>query len=169
MRRGETFNFVLTEADGRRRFGYCRRFVIEQKGELQPECFCILSFTYVILPLYHVSHAPRPCRPCASFFAQILDIVEDIRKTGASSQVFSFLKSVLAKSMRGCAHKFTHKHTSTAFPKPGDTLSVRTFDGGSYELRRSDNEFMLDMVRAEAGRPSHYNVCGVCRSPSTFC
>jgi hypothetical protein len=35
----ETFSFVLTDADGSKRFGYCRRFLGKN-----PECYCIVSF-----------------------------------------------------------------------------------------------------------------------------
>lgn len=68
-------------------------------------------------------------RPSASLFYEMLNIVENLRKR-SSSAVFSFLKSVLAKT----------------FPNPGETLSIRTFDGDDFSLSRSDNDFMLDFV-----------------------
>ena len=43
----ESFSFILTEASGNRRFGYCRRLLVpnsKNKKELNFECFCILSF-----------------------------------------------------------------------------------------------------------------------------
>jgi hypothetical protein len=61
----------------------------------------------------------------------MLDIVEDLRSKKSSSAVFSFLKSVLAKS----------------FPNPGEKLSVKTFETDTYELERSDNDYLLDIVR----------------------
>jgi len=69
----ETFSFVLTDVDGSKRFGYCRRFLGKN-----PECYCIVSFF-----------------PSFSLFAQILDIVEQRRET-SSSATYLFLKSVLA-------------------------------------------------------------------------
>jgi len=115
-KRSENFSFVLTEGDGAKKFGYCRRFVLKNsgiRGDLVPKCFCILSFV-----------------PCASIFYKILDIVEELLNNKNSSTAFSFLKSVLAKE----------------FPNPGDVLLIRTFDGVSYELKRSDNDFLLDFV-----------------------
>ncbi|PRP81808.1 suppression of tumorigenicity 5 [Planoprotostelium fungivorum] len=106
--RSETFNFVLTEGDGTKKFGYCRRYVIDNA----PECFCILSFL-----------------PCTGLFLELLNAVEAQRKRGKSS-AFSFLKTVLAKP----------------FPAPGATVEVKTFDGPTYKITRSDNNFLLDMI-----------------------
>ncbi|XP_068182608.1 DENN/MADD domain containing 2Da isoform X2 [Antennarius striatus] len=39
----ETFSFVLTEIDGSRRNGYCRRLLPEGKGARPPEAYCIIS------------------------------------------------------------------------------------------------------------------------------
>eukprot|EP01117_Protostelium_nocturnum_P009442 TRINITY_DN3368_c0_g1_i3.p1 TRINITY_DN3368_c0_g1~~TRINITY_DN3368_c0_g1_i3.p1 ORF type:complete len:691 (+),score=220.62 TRINITY_DN3368_c0_g1_i3:186-2258(+) len=106
--KSETFNFVLTEGDGSKKFGYCRRYVIDS----QPECFCVLSFL-----------------PCVSLFVELLNAIEQLRKK-SSSAVFSFLRTVLAKQ----------------FPNPGETISIRTFDGPTFNLTRSDNNFLLDLV-----------------------
>jgi DENN domain-containing protein 2 len=43
----ETFSFVLTESDGDRRYGYCRRLLQPGSGKRYPRCFCVLSFLYV--------------------------------------------------------------------------------------------------------------------------
>ncbi|KAL6074727.1 DENN MADD domain containing 1A [Balamuthia mandrillaris] len=76
----ETFSFVLTEADGSRQFGYCRRMKApdpKRKTGYVLECFCILSL-----------HSQF------SLFRQILDIVED-RRRASNTGAFTFLKSVL--------------------------------------------------------------------------
>ncbi|TNN42986.1 DENN domain-containing protein 2D [Liparis tanakae] len=39
----ETFSFVLTEVDGSRRNGYCRRLLPGGKGARPPEAYCIIS------------------------------------------------------------------------------------------------------------------------------
>jgi len=108
----ENFSFVLTESDGSKKFGYCRRFLTEEDGKPLPECFCVLSFL-----------------PSVSLFMELLDIIEQLRKKSSSS-VFSFLKSVLAQT----------------FPNPGESLTIRTFEGQQYTLRRRDNDFLLDFV-----------------------
>lgn len=68
-------------------------------------------------------------RPSVALFTQLLNIVEELRKK-SSSAVFSFLKTVLAKS----------------FPRPGDTLSIRTFENEIFEIKRSDTDFLLEYV-----------------------
>lgn len=37
----ETFSFILTGGDGSKQFGYCKRFLDENKVA---QCFCILSY-----------------------------------------------------------------------------------------------------------------------------
>ncbi|XP_010765157.1 DENN domain-containing protein 2D-like [Notothenia coriiceps] len=39
----ETFSFVLTEIDGSRRNGYCRRLLPGGRGARPPEAYCIIS------------------------------------------------------------------------------------------------------------------------------
>lgn len=82
-KKSETFSFVLTATDGSKRFGYCRRFMHLKP----PECFCIISLVYAgyHFQLIHLH------RPSFSLFTQLLDIVEERRKTSSLS-VFSFLK-----------------------------------------------------------------------------
>ena len=41
----ESFSFVSTLGDGSKRFGYCRRFF---KPNKPPECYCLLSYAYVV-------------------------------------------------------------------------------------------------------------------------
>ncbi|KPP80266.1 DENN domain-containing protein 2D-like [Scleropages formosus] len=41
--RSETFSFVLTEIDGSRKNGYCRRLLPQGKGARSPEAYCIIS------------------------------------------------------------------------------------------------------------------------------
>lgn len=60
---------------------------------------------------------------------RLLDVVQELRQIG-SSRVFAFLKSVLAQS----------------FPQPGETLNVKTFEGGNYSITRAADDFLLDFV-----------------------
>ncbi|XP_078276920.1 DENN domain-containing protein 2D-like isoform X2 [Rhinoraja longicauda] len=59
----ETFSFVLTNVDGSRKFGYCRRLLPRGGGVQLPEVFCIIS-----------------CLGCFSLFSKILDEVEKRRQ-----------------------------------------------------------------------------------------
>jgi hypothetical protein len=81
----ETFSFVLTESDGSRKFGYCRRMKVQKQKKKSTvlECYCIIS-----------------SQSSFSMFRQILDIVEEKRKLSKSA-VFSFLKTTQAQSFPG--------------------------------------------------------------------
>ncbi|XP_067913043.1 DENN domain-containing protein 2D-like isoform X2 [Heterodontus francisci] len=59
----ETFSFVLTNMDGSRKFGYCRRLLPRGGGARLPEVFCIIS-----------------CLGCFGLFSKILDEVEKRRQ-----------------------------------------------------------------------------------------
>ncbi|XP_067863308.1 DENN domain-containing protein 2D-like [Heptranchias perlo] len=59
----ETFSFVLTNVDGSRKFGYCRRLLPRGGGAQLPEVFCIIS-----------------CLGCFGLFSKILDEVEKRRQ-----------------------------------------------------------------------------------------
>lgn len=74
----ETYSFVLTDIDGSRRHGYCRRMLTKGVGKRWPVTYCIIS-----------SH------PCFHLFSELLDHVES-RNSISSVAVFSFLKTVLA-------------------------------------------------------------------------
>ncbi|XP_006865987.1 PREDICTED: DENN domain-containing protein 2D isoform X1 [Chrysochloris asiatica] len=55
----ETFSFVLTNVDGSRKIGYCRRLLPAGRGPRLPKVYCILS-----------------CIGCFGLFSKILDEVE---------------------------------------------------------------------------------------------
>jgi len=74
----ETFSFVLTDIEGSKRFGYCRRLLPAGSGPRLPEVYCIVS------PL-----------GCFSLYAKILDHMEE-RRAVSSSAVFTFLKAISA-------------------------------------------------------------------------
>ncbi|ELR17879.1 uDENN domain containing protein, partial [Acanthamoeba castellanii str. Neff] len=101
VQQSETFSFVLTDSDGSRKFGYCRRMRVpnpDKPSDTIIECHCMLSL-------------------CTSFtlFRRILDIVEERRKASTKPKptaVFSFLQSVLANK----------------FPDPGETITVYLVD-----------------------------------------
>lgn len=76
--RSEKFSFVLTDIEGNRRFGYCRRLLPVGSGPRLPEVYCIVS------PL-----------GCFSLYEKILDHVEN-RRAVSSSAVFTFLKAIVA-------------------------------------------------------------------------
>ncbi|XP_059806479.1 DENN domain-containing protein 2D-like isoform X2 [Hypanus sabinus] len=59
----ETFSFVLTNVDGSRKFGYCRRLLPRGGDARLPEVFCIIS-----------------CLGCFGLFSKILDEVEKRRQ-----------------------------------------------------------------------------------------
>jgi hypothetical protein len=66
--RSENFSFVLTESDGSKRFGYCRRFL----RSLPAECVCVVSKL-----------------PSVALFQELLNAVEMRRAAGwPSSEVF---------------------------------------------------------------------------------
>ncbi|KAL6045117.1 Suppression of tumorigenicity 5 [Balamuthia mandrillaris] len=60
----ENFSFVLTESDGEKRWGYCRRVLEPGDGIRFPQCFCVLSFF-----------------PCFAIFSEILD---EMQKRGSN-------------------------------------------------------------------------------------
>lgn len=122
----QTFSFVLTETDGSKRYGYCRRWV---RGDgRRAECACVISLV-----------------PSMALFAQLLDIIQARRAApsaaaSGASALFTFLRAVLAN----------------AFPRPGDALTVRTFSaaGGAqpdvYTLTRPRAETLADFVSVAA-------------------
>jgi formylmethanofuran dehydrogenase subunit E len=72
--RQQTFSFVLTDSNGGKQFGYCRRLLTLSP----PECFVLLGLN-----------------PSFSLFSQVLDVVEQ-RRAISSAEVFLFLKAVLS-------------------------------------------------------------------------
>lgn len=122
----QTFSFVLTETDGSKRYGYCRRWL---RGDgRRAECACVISLV-----------------PSMALFAQLLDIILERRAApsaaaSSASALFTFLRAVLAN----------------AFPRPGDSLTVRTFSaaGGAqpdvYTLTRPRAETLADFVSVAA-------------------
>ncbi|KAK1152742.1 DENN domain-containing protein 2D-like isoform X1 [Acipenser oxyrinchus oxyrinchus] len=74
--RSETFSFVLTEIDGSRRNGYCRRLLPHGKGARPPEAYCIISKL-----------------ACFGLFSKIFDEVEKRRQI-ASAMIYPFMQSL---------------------------------------------------------------------------
>ncbi|XP_052395062.1 DENN domain-containing protein 2D-like [Carassius gibelio] len=74
--RSETFSFVLTEVDGSRRNGYCRRLLPEGRGARVPEAYCIIS---------HVA--------CFGLFSKIFDEVEKRRQI-SKAMIYPFMQSL---------------------------------------------------------------------------
>ncbi|KAL0478267.1 hypothetical protein AKO1_008526, partial [Acrasis kona] len=95
----KTYSFVLTDLDGSRRFGYCRRMLPTGKGLRWPETYCIIS-----------SH------PCFEIFNTILNAVE-VRNQVNNVAVFSFLKTVLSNPFpeRGTVIQIKAQTVSGAF------------------------------------------------------
>lgn len=72
----ETFSFVLTEIDGSRRNGYCRRLLPLGKGARPPEAYCIISTL-----------------ACFSLFSKIFDEVEKRRQI-SMAMIYPFMQSL---------------------------------------------------------------------------
>lgn len=149
----ETFSFVLTDMDRKKRFGYCRRVMssafiegdvavtipitsgraaasktlsIPTNSSPTKSPLSELNPTVHGIPVMTTTIRKRKALPevycivssigCFSLFSQILDIVEQRRKSAASGQtawgaVFSFLKAVIAQKV----------------PRPGKSLMVKAF------------------------------------------
>ncbi|KAG9328666.1 hypothetical protein JZ751_011519 [Albula glossodonta] len=74
--RSETFSFVLTEIDGSRRNGYCRRLLPHGNGARPPEAYCIISRL-----------------ACFGLFSKIFDEVEKRRQI-AKAMIYPFMQSL---------------------------------------------------------------------------
>ncbi|XP_072522045.1 DENN/MADD domain containing 2Db [Salminus brasiliensis] len=72
----ETFSFVLTEIDGSRRNGYCRRLLPNGKGARPPEAYCIISRL-----------------ACFGLFSKIFDEVEKRRQI-SRAMIYPFMQSL---------------------------------------------------------------------------
>uniref|UniRef100_A0A8C7DLI6 DENN/MADD domain containing 2Db n=1 Tax=Oncorhynchus kisutch TaxID=8019 RepID=A0A8C7DLI6_ONCKI len=72
----ETFSFVLTEVDGSRRNGYCRRLLPSGKGARPPEAYCIISQV-----------------ACFGLFSKIFDEVEKRRQI-SMAMIYPFMQSL---------------------------------------------------------------------------
>ncbi|XP_068182599.1 DENN/MADD domain containing 2Da isoform X1 [Antennarius striatus] len=72
----ETFSFVLTEIDGSRRNGYCRRLLPEGKGARPPEAYCIISTL-----------------ACFGLFSKIFDEVEK-RREFSMAMIYPFMQKL---------------------------------------------------------------------------
>lgn len=72
----ETFSFVLTEIDGSRRNGYCRRLLPNGKGARPPEAYCIISSL-----------------ACFGLFSKIFDEVEKRRQI-SMAMIYPFMQSL---------------------------------------------------------------------------
>uniref|UniRef100_A0A3P8T6Y1 DENN/MADD domain containing 2Da n=1 Tax=Amphiprion percula TaxID=161767 RepID=A0A3P8T6Y1_AMPPE len=74
--RSETFSFVLTEIDGSRRNGYCRRLLPGGKGARPPEAYCIISTL-----------------ACFGLFSKIFDEVEKRRQI-SMAMIYPFMQKL---------------------------------------------------------------------------
>ncbi|XP_034027553.1 DENN/MADD domain containing 2Da isoform X5 [Thalassophryne amazonica] len=72
----ETFSFVLTELDGSRRNGYCRRLLPGGKGARPPEAYCIISRL-----------------ACFGLFSKIFDEVEKRRQI-SMAMIYPFMQKL---------------------------------------------------------------------------
>ncbi|XP_077191202.1 DENN domain-containing protein 2D isoform X1 [Paroedura picta] len=72
----ETFSFVLTNVDGSRKIGYCRRLLPTGRGARLPEVYCIIS-----------------CLGCFGLFSKILDEVEKRRQISAAV-IYPFMQGL---------------------------------------------------------------------------
>uniref|UniRef100_A0A8C1CHQ7 DENN/MADD domain containing 2Db n=1 Tax=Cyprinus carpio carpio TaxID=630221 RepID=A0A8C1CHQ7_CYPCA len=74
--KSETFSFVLTELDGSRRNGYCRRLLPDGRGARVPEAYCIISRV-----------------ACFGLFSKIFDEVEKRRQI-SKAMIYPFMQSL---------------------------------------------------------------------------
>lgn len=74
--KSETFSFVLTEIDGSRRNGYCRRLLPSGKGARPPEAYCIISRL-----------------ACFGLFSKIFDEVEK-RRAISMAMIYPFMQKL---------------------------------------------------------------------------
>ncbi|XP_016114452.1 DENN domain-containing protein 2D-like [Sinocyclocheilus grahami] len=74
--KSETFSFVLTEVDGSRRNGYCRRLLPAGRGARVPEAYCIISRA-----------------ACFGLFSKIFDEVEKRRQI-SKAMIYPFMQSL---------------------------------------------------------------------------
>ncbi|KAM4570921.1 DENN/MADD domain containing 2Da [Fundulus diaphanus] len=72
----ETFSFVLTDIDGSRRNGYCRRLLPRGKGARPPEAYCIISSL-----------------ACFGLFSKIFDEVEKRRQI-SMALIYPFMQKL---------------------------------------------------------------------------
>ncbi|XP_026067186.1 DENN domain-containing protein 2D-like isoform X1 [Carassius auratus] len=72
----ETFSFVLTDVDGTRKNGYCRRLLPDGNGARLPEAYCIISNL-----------------ACFGLFSKIFDEVEQRRKY-SMAMIYPFMQSL---------------------------------------------------------------------------
>ncbi|XP_034074358.1 DENN domain-containing protein 2D-like isoform X2 [Gymnodraco acuticeps] len=72
----ETFSFVLTEIDGSRRNGYCRRLLPGGRGARPPEAYCIISTL-----------------ACFGLFSKILEEVEKRRQI-STAMIYPFMQKL---------------------------------------------------------------------------
>lgn len=106
----ETFTFVLTEDEGQRVFGFCRRFLPVGGGPRYPSCLCFLSRL-----------------PCFDLFAQVLEVVESRWKIRPGA-VMPMLAAIVAEQVPRPGTVFRLRLTSNT-----DQFSEH------FKFSRSDN------------------------------
>ncbi|XP_075332115.1 DENN/MADD domain containing 2Da isoform X2 [Odontesthes bonariensis] len=100
----ETFSFVLTEIDGSRRNGYCRRLLPGGKGARPPEAYCIISTL-----------------ACFGLFSKIFDEVEKRRQI-SMAMIYPLMQKLRETPFPAPGHKVEIK---IFFPESGtETFSL---------------------------------------------
>jgi len=129
----EVFSFVLTEADGDRRFGYCMRKKPRGSDNLYPTAFCVLSFF-----------------PCFPMFAKMLDYVAYHFENLSSRELTEFVEDLLAQPLPGPGESFevnmmdSQKKTSKwQFVRPNEEDSVLEHVAFEPLLMNIDSELIL--------------------------
>ena len=156
----ETFSFVLTDFDGSKRFGYCRRLISDQEveGEVPVKVPTnnrhgknveivngVPVMTTYIRKKKRVPEVYCIISPigCFSLFQQILDIVER-KKATSKSDIYAFLKAVIAQP----------------FPKPGRSITVRAFtQQGSSSLEEFILHRPVDLTNLEHVSFTQFLLC----------
>ncbi|KAI4824441.1 hypothetical protein KUCAC02_012952 [Chaenocephalus aceratus] len=107
----ETFSFVLTEIDGSRRNGYCRRLLPGGRGARPPEAYCIISTL-----------------ACFGLFSKILEEVEKRRQI-STAMIYPFMQKLREAPLPSPGHTVEIKSfipESALRPEEGHTLAVFT-------------------------------------------
>ncbi|KAG1946181.1 DENN/MADD domain containing 2Db isoform X1 [Pimephales promelas] len=107
----ETFSFVLTEVDGSRRNGYCRRLLPGGSGARVPEAYCIISRV-----------------ACFGLFSKIFDEVEK-RRLISKAMIYPFMQSLREAPLPAPGHTV---RISSFIPEAGTEVISLTRPADSW-------------------------------------
>lgn len=118
--------FVLTEADGRRFIGLCRRFLAIGSQPRYPECICLLRFGRRVCQQHFHSHVVDSHVPCSELLSDLLETIQ-VRWLLQPGSVFPLLEALVAQPV----------------PPPGGAVSVH-IEPQLSKYNRSDDDSLPD-------------------------